>query len=79
MVASAMMSFGIDDLRDIPVNAFPEFAPAVVEIQTEALELSAEEVEDLITFSLGRCSAQCRGARPFAPGRSSIIPSTSSN
>jgi hypothetical protein len=48
-----MMSFGIDDLRDIAVNVFPEFAPAVVEIQTEALELSAAEVEDLITFNLG--------------------------
>ena len=48
-----MMSFGIDDLRDIRVNVFPEFAPPIVEIQTEALESVAAEVEDLITFSLG--------------------------
>ena len=48
-----MMSFGIDDLRDIAVNAFLAFAPPVVEIQTEALEPFAAEVEDLITFSLG--------------------------
>ncbi len=48
-----MMSFGIDDFDDIRVNAFPKFAPPVVEIQTEALEPFAAEVEDLITFSLG--------------------------
>ncbi len=53
MVASAMMSFGIDDFGDIAVNAFRKFAPPVVEIQTEALEPFAAEVEDLITFSLG--------------------------
>ncbi len=48
-----MMFFGSDDLGDIAVNAFPKFAPPVVEIQTEALEPFAAEVEDLITFSLG--------------------------
>ena len=34
------------------VDALPEFAPPYVEVQTEALGLSAEEVEQLITVPL---------------------------
>ena len=33
-----------------PLDVFPEFAPAVVEIQTEAPGLSTEEVENLVTM-----------------------------
>lgn len=36
----------------MPLDVFPEFAPPYVEIQTEAPGLSAEEVENLITFPL---------------------------
>jgi Cu/Ag efflux pump CusA len=39
-------------LRNMPVDVLPEFSPPIVEVQTEALGLSAEEVEALITTPL---------------------------
>ncbi len=51
-IATAMMFFGIKQLRDMPVDVLPEFSPPHVEIQTEALGLSAEEVEQLITVPM---------------------------
>jgi CzcA family heavy metal efflux pump len=43
------MAFGISRLQKMPVDIYPEFNPPLVEVQTEALGLSAEEVESLIT------------------------------
>ncbi len=43
---------GIAQLRDMPVDALPEFASPYVEVQTEALGLSAPEVEELVTLNL---------------------------
>ncbi|MCA9268046.1 MAG: efflux RND transporter permease subunit, partial [Planctomycetales bacterium] len=37
---------------DAPLDVFPEFAPPLVEIQSEAQGLSAEEVESLVTVPL---------------------------
>ena len=51
-VAAAVMAFGIVHLRDAAVDVLPEFTPPYVEIQTEALGLSANEVEQLITVPL---------------------------
>ena len=51
-VAAALIVFGTNELRRMPVDVFPEFAPPIVEIQTEAIGLSAEEVESLITLNL---------------------------
>jgi CzcA family heavy metal efflux pump len=51
-LAVAMMFVGITQLRDMPVDALPEFAPPYVEVQTEALGLSAPEVEELVTLNL---------------------------
>ena len=51
-VAAALVVFGALQLRKTPVDVFPEFAPTVVEVQTEAIGLSAEEVESLITLNL---------------------------
>ena len=51
-VAAATIVFGISQLRKTPVDVFPEFAPPVVEVQTEAIGLSANEVESLITLNL---------------------------
>src|SRR3972149_23662 len=43
---------GVVQLRDMPRDSLPEFTPTRVEVQTEALGLSAEEVEQLITVPL---------------------------
>ena len=48
-VAAGILAFGLTSLPTMSVDAFPEFAPPQVEIQTEALGLSAAEVEQLIT------------------------------
>src|SRR5438034_2356836 len=51
-IAVGVMAVGIAQLRTAPVDVLPEFTPPYVEIQTEALGLSAEEVEQLITVPL---------------------------
>lgn len=51
-IAAAVMVVGAIQFRSIPVDALPEFSPPYVEVQTEALGLSAEEVEQLITVPL---------------------------
>ena len=51
-VAVAMMLVGIDQMRDMRVDVFPEFAPPIVEIQTPCLGLSPTEVEALVTIPL---------------------------
>jgi len=52
IVALAVMITGVLQLREMPVDILPEFSPPYVEIQTEALGLSAEEVEQLITVPM---------------------------
>jgi Cu/Ag efflux pump CusA len=52
VVAAGVMAFGVSQLRDAPVDVLPEFTPPYVEIQTEALGLSADEVEQLVTVPL---------------------------
>ena len=51
-IAAALVVFGSSQLNKIPIDVFPEFAPPVVEVQTEAIGLSAEEVQGLITLNL---------------------------
>jgi CzcA family heavy metal efflux pump len=48
----AMVFFGTDALRRMPVDVFPEFAPPLVEIQTISLGLAAAEVEALVTIPI---------------------------
>jgi CzcA family heavy metal efflux pump len=50
--AAALVLLGGFQARKMPVDVFPEFRKPVVEVQTEALGLSAEEVEALITLNL---------------------------
>jgi Cu/Ag efflux pump CusA len=47
--AAGILGFGMTSLPTMPVDNLPEFSPPHVEIQTEALGLSAVEVEQLIT------------------------------
>jgi Cu/Ag efflux pump CusA len=51
-VAAGLMFFGFTRLRHTPVDALPEFSRPYVEIQAEALGLSAQEVEALLTTPL---------------------------
>ena len=48
-LAALLMVFGFTQLRKMPVDALPEFSRPYVELQIEALGLSAQEVEALIT------------------------------
>src|SRR5881409_1524120 len=57
-VAAGMIYFGVERLRSMPVDVFPEFAPPMVEIQTEGIGMTATEVEELIT---GPMEEQLRG------------------
>src|SRR5205814_7721784 len=47
-----LIYYGIRTLRTTPLDVFPEFAPPLVEIQTEAPGLSTEEVESLVSVPL---------------------------
>ena len=47
-----LMIAGIRAARQAPLDVFPEFAPPLVEIQTEAPGLSTEEVESLVSVPL---------------------------
>jgi CzcA family heavy metal efflux pump len=52
VAAVAVMFSGFAQLNGAPRDVYPEFEPPTVEIQTEALGLSAQEVEQLITVPL---------------------------
>jgi Cu/Ag efflux pump CusA len=52
VLAVVLIVFGMGQLRSAPVDVLPEFSPPYVEIQTEALGLSAEEVDQLVTLGL---------------------------
>src|SRR2546421_209693 len=74
-LAVAMILVGITQLRNMPVDALPEFAPPYVEVQTEALGLSASEVEELISFNL----EELLNGTPFLQSmRSTSVPGLSS-
>lgn len=59
--AVAMVVFGVGQLRSMPVDVFPEFAPPRVEIQTISWGLSAPEVESLVTIPLEEALAGIEG------------------
>ena len=59
--AAGMMVFGASQVRAMPVDVFPEFAPPKVEIQTICIGLSAEEVESLVTVPLEQALAGVEG------------------
>ncbi len=52
-----LMAFGFAQLRSMPVDVFPEFAPPKVEIQTVTLGLAPEETETLVTIPLEQALA----------------------
>ncbi|MFS8095679.1 efflux RND transporter permease subunit [Lentzea alba] len=50
--ASMLMFFGVLQLKDMSIDAFPEFAPPRVEIQTICIGLSAKDVEELVSVPM---------------------------
>ena len=56
-MAVAMMIVGADQMRELRVDVFPEFAPPIVEIQTPCLGLSPMEVEALVTIPIEQALA----------------------
>ena len=72
-LAFVLLIVGAGQVRNMAVDVFPEFAPPLVEIQTEAAGLSTEEVEGLITVPIedtmagmqGLTTLRSRSARAF--------------
>src|SRR3979490_2477542 len=50
--ASMLMFFGVAQVRDMPLDVFPEFATTRVEVQTVCNGLSAADIESLITVPI---------------------------
>jgi len=69
-IAAALLVFGTQQLRKMPVDVFPEFAPPKVEIQTEGPGMTATEVEELITIPM---EGQLRGVPGVEYVRSSSV------
>jgi CzcA family heavy metal efflux pump len=76
-VAAVIMVVGVGKLRHMPVDVLPEFAPPYVEIQTEALGLSANEVEGLVTLNVEELLAGVPWLQTIrsrsVPGMSSVV------
>lgn len=48
----AMLVLGYEQMRTMPVDVFPEFAPPKVEIQTPGIGMTGAEIEELITIPM---------------------------
>jgi len=48
--ALALAGFGIRALRQLPIDAFPDVSPVLVQILTNAQGLAPQEVEQLVTY-----------------------------
>ncbi|WP_188064406.1 efflux RND transporter permease subunit [Sphingobium sp. KCTC 72723] len=51
-MAALLVVLGLRATSDVPLDVFPEFAPPMVEVQTEAPGMSTEEVESLVTVPI---------------------------
>ncbi len=52
MLAIVLVVVGVRTADHIPLDVFPEFAPPLVEVQTEAPGIATEDVESLITVPI---------------------------
>src|SRR2546422_10593772 len=73
--AVAMMVYGVGQLSNARTDAFPEFAPPRVEVQTLCLGLSSEETEELVTVPLEQA---LNGVAGLDEIRSQSVPQLSS-
>jgi CzcA family heavy metal efflux pump len=74
-LALGFIYFGTQRLQDIPIDVFPEFAPARVEVQTLCLGLSPAEVEEQVTVPIENAMNGVPGVEIL---RSSSVPQLSS-
>lgn len=76
-VSALIIFMGVIRLGDSRFDVLPEFAPPYVEIQTEALGLSAREVEDLVTINIEELLSATPWVRAIrsksVPGLSSVF------
>src|SRR5256884_7252006 len=47
-----LIYFGVQRVKDIPIDVFPEFAPPRIEVQTLCLGLAPAEVEEQVTVPI---------------------------
>jgi CzcA family heavy metal efflux pump len=73
--AAALMALGTLQIQNMRVDAFPEFAPPQVEIQTICLGLSTSDVENLVTLPLEQAMNGLQGLDDL---RSTNVPQLSS-
>ena len=73
--AAAMMLYGAGQVQGARTDAFPEFAPPRVEVQTICVGLSSEETEELVTVPLEQA---LNGVARLAEIRSTSVPQLSS-
>lgn len=60
VVLALLLTFvGLKTAQRAPFDVFPEFAPPLVEIQTEAPGLSTEEVESFVTLPWKSAARWC--------------------
>jgi CzcA family heavy metal efflux pump len=74
-LGAALMVFGAGQMRDARTDAFPEFAPPRVEVQTICLGLSSDETEELVTVPLEQA---LNGVAGLDEIRSASVPQLSS-
>ncbi|MHB1038454.1 MAG: efflux RND transporter permease subunit [Pirellulales bacterium] len=74
VVAAILLVAGLMAVRSAPWDVFPQFAPPLVTVQTEAPGLSTEEVERLVTVPI---ESSVNGVSRLAVLRSSSAPGLS--
>jgi CzcA family heavy metal efflux pump len=72
---TTMMVYGATQVRNARTDAFPEFAPPRVEVQTACLGLSSQETEELVTVPLEQA---LNGVARLSTIRSTTVPQLSS-
>ena len=62
-IAAAILAAGVSQIRQMPADTLPEFTPPHVEVQTEALGLSAPEVAEIMGLSVEAVKSRLHRAR----------------
>ena len=76
VLAAGLLVVGVVQLRKAPVDVLPEYTQPYVQVQTEALGLSAAEVEQLLTVPLEQ--DLLNGVKGVETIRSDSVPGLSS-